>query len=48
MEAKNAPFETRDDCPWCGKDTSVVKLGSEPAREVCFLWGCNWDGQTLE
>jgi hypothetical protein len=35
-------------CPDCGKQTDAIKLGSEPAREVCGHFGCEWDGVTLE
>jgi len=34
-------------CPDCGKATSTIKLGSEPAREICGRFGCEWDGLTL-
>jgi transcription elongation factor Elf1 len=48
MKAQNTPFETRNDCPHCGDTTSVVKLGSEPAREICPALRCNWEGDTLQ
>jgi hypothetical protein len=36
-------------CPDCGDDTNIVKLGAEPAREVCLAFpSCDWDGVTLE
>ena len=35
-------------CPDCGETTNTIKLGSEPAREVCGRFGCEWDGVTLE
>jgi hypothetical protein len=34
-------------CPDCGNETSTVKLGPEPAREICGRFGCEWDGVTL-
>jgi ribosomal protein S27AE len=34
-------------CPGCGASTGLVKLGSEPAREICGRFGCPWDGVTL-
>jgi hypothetical protein len=46
MKAKNAPFETRNKCPQCGKSTEVIKLGSMPVREICLC--PDWDGDTLE
>jgi len=48
MKASTTPFDTLDNCPHCEATTSVVKLGSEPAREVCGRFGCEWDGITLE
>lgn len=43
-----ADFSLEETCPDCGEETDVVKLGSEPAREICGRFGCDWDGQTLE
>jgi len=48
MKAEATNFDTQDSCPDCGETTSVVKLGSEPAREICGRFGCEWDGLTLE
>lgn len=35
-------------CPDCGKPTSKVKLGPEPARLICGRFGCSFDGRTVE
>jgi transcription elongation factor Elf1 len=49
MKAQNvSQFSTANNCPDCDSETSVVKLGAEPAREVCGKFGCSWDGETLE
>jgi len=48
MKASKTPFDTRNACSHCDRFTSVVKLGSEPAREVCGRFGCEWEGVTLE
>jgi transcription elongation factor Elf1 len=48
MEAKTTTFDTTDSCPDCNKPTHVVKLGGEPAREICGRFGCSFDGHTLE
>jgi transcription elongation factor Elf1 len=48
MKAQNTPFKTMNSCPTCGDTTSVIKLGSEPAREICPALKCGWDGVTLE
>jgi ribosomal protein S27AE len=36
-----------DTCPDCGNETSIIKLGSEPARQICGRFGCEYDGETL-
>ncbi len=48
MEATKPPFETVDSCPVCTGKTSVIKLGGEPAREICQSFTCDWSGNTLE
>jgi transcription elongation factor Elf1 len=48
MKAKQTTFDTENSCPHCGETTSVVKLGSEPAREICPTLPCEWEGITLE
>jgi glutaredoxin len=35
-------------CPDCEQTTGFVKLGANPAREICGRFGCSWDGVTLE
>ena len=34
-------------CPDCSEETSVVKLGESPPREICGRFGCSWNGVTL-
>ena len=46
MKGEKTPFDTVDECPVCKDHTEVIKLGSEPAREVCFCH--QWEGRTLE
>ena len=48
MKASTTNFDTHNDCPDCDETTDVIKLGAEPAREVCGRFGCEWDGVTLE
>lgn len=48
MKAEMTDFDTCNVCPDCSADTAVVKLGAEPAREVCGRFGCSFDGVTLE
>jgi len=41
-------MESKNDCPNCGKALSIIKLGAEPAREICNRFGgCSFDGRTL-
>jgi len=46
MKASTTDFDTLNRCPHCGRSTDVVKLGAEPAREICLCG--QWDGVTLE
>jgi len=46
MKGEKTPFDTVDECPVCKDHTEVIKLGAEPAREVCFCH--QWEGRTLE
>jgi len=46
MKGEKTPFDTVDECPVCKSHTEVIKLGAEPAREVCFCH--QWEGRTLE
>lgn len=48
MKAEMTDFDTRNVCPDCSADTSVVKLGAEPAREICGRLRCGWSGVTLQ
>jgi len=46
MKAEQTPFETVNKCPVCASQTEVIKLGAEPAREVCVCH--QWAGRTLQ
>lgn len=39
-------FERRP-CPECGEPTGLVHLGTEPPREICGRFGCDWGGENL-
>lgn len=47
MKGNTQTFDARP-CPDCGETTGFVKLGAEPAREVCGRFGCDFDGVTLQ
>jgi len=40
-------MEVNQNCPDCGKNLSTVKLGPEPARQICGRFGCEYNGETL-
>lgn len=43
-----AELDREQQCPDCGEETSFVKLGDEPTREICGRFGCGWDGKSVE
>lgn len=46
MTPNTQTFESRP-CPDCGEETGLVHLGTQPAREVCGRFGCDWDGEKI-
>jgi len=50
MEAENTTSVqfSSSACPDCGKSTGVVNLGTEPPREICGRFGCDWEGESLK
>jgi hypothetical protein len=51
MEAENTVRKEQfssSACPDCGKQTGVVNLGTEPPREICGRFGCDWKGESLK